>query len=218
MRVCIALIVSLAACSSSKPKGDECQQMVDKSAKVLDEIAKLRNRSLTADDRTKLVAQCREGLAAGKRDPSMDCVLAAKSDAEIRDCYMKGFASYRTKSMEIEGKVALKGIGRIASEELVDKGAFPTGKVGPTPATPCCQQPDQQCAPNAADWSDPIWQALFVEQDRPFRFQYSYESDGKTFTATAVADLACDGNVTTHTVTGAIDASGQPTITNSWGD
>ncbi|MBA3392649.1 MAG: hypothetical protein H0T89_08400 [Deltaproteobacteria bacterium] len=196
----------------SKQQADECQRVIDKSKNALSEISRLRGKELSADDRKLLVEQCRKSLKAGKREPSVDCVLAAKDDAHVRDCYMKGFESYIERSKSTEAKLQLNRIGKAAKVAFIEKAAYPAGKVGPTPATPCCQQPGKQCAPVAADWAVPVWQALELQIDEPFRFQYSYESDGKTFTATAVGDLACDGNLTTHTATGTVTADGNPQV------
>ncbi|MDQ3366232.1 MAG: hypothetical protein M3680_12465 [Myxococcota bacterium] len=206
--------LSLVASGCSKSGGgDECQRAIDKSWTVLLEMARLRGRELDAADRKTVVEQCRKAMKEGKRDPAMTCVLAAANEAAVRDCYMKGFASYAAKSKAIEARVALNGIGRSAKDAFVEKGGFPVGKVGPSPATPCCQQPGQTCAPNPADFADPVWQALYFELSSPARFQYRYESDGKTFTATAVGDLACDGTLTTETVTGSVGADGTPQVT-----
>ncbi len=196
----------------SKKQADECQRVIDKSKNALSEISRLRGKELGAADRKVLVEQCRKALEAGKRDPSVDCVLAAKDDAHVRDCYMKGFESYVERSKSAEAKLQLNRIGKAAKVAFIEKAAYPVGKIGPTPATACCQQPGKQCAPVAADWADPVWQALELQIDVPFRFQYSYESDGKTFTATAVGDLACDGRLTTHTATGTVTADGNPQV------
>lgn len=106
----------------------------------------------------------------------------------------------------------LNRIGKSAKVAFITNAEYPTGRAGPTPATPCCAQPDKQCAPAAADWANPIWQALDFRIDDPFRFQYSYESDGKTFTATATGDLACDGKTTTLTARGIITDDGSPQV------
>jgi hypothetical protein len=47
--------------------------------------------------------------------------------------------------------------------------------------------------------------------DEPFRYRYSYESDGQTFTATAVGDPDCDGKPGTYTLTGSVD-NGNPKV------
>jgi hypothetical protein len=209
MKLAIALVAIAAGCSK---KADECQRVIDKSAAPLTEIARLRGKELTADDRKTLVDQCRKALAKGQRDPSVDCVLAAKTDAMVRDCYMKGYEQYLARSKSTEATLMLNKLAKSAKTAFVTNAAYPTGSAGPTPATPCCAQPDKRCAPNPADWADPTWRALDVSIDEPFRFQYSYQSDGKTFTATAVGDPACDGKTVTHTAKGAVTADGTPQV------
>jgi hypothetical protein len=209
-RPLLGALLLLAACSKSS--GDECQRMMDKSAPVLGDMARLRGREIGDADRKKLVAHCRTSLKEGKRDPAMDCVLAASTDTAVRDCYIKGFESYAQKAKKTEAELQLNKLGKSAKVEFMVNDAFPVGKVGPTPATPCCAQPDKKCAPDPQAWADPVWQALEFQIDEPHLFQYSYESDGKTFTATAVGDLACDGKPTTHTATGTVTADGTPQV------
>src|SRR6266478_1926075 len=63
------------------------------------------------------------------------------------------------------------------------------------------------------DWtSDPVWTALEFQIDEPNLFHYSYESDGKTFKATAVGDLDCDGKPSTYTLDGKSE-NGNPSVT-----
>jgi hypothetical protein len=53
-----------------------------------------------------------------------------------------------------------------------------------------------------------VWQALDFALDEPHLYRYSYESDGKAFTAKAVADLDCDGVEVAYVLTGKLDADG----------
>jgi len=114
-----------------------------------------------------------------------------------------------------EAKLRLDQIGQHAKRAAVaGTGGFPTGTAGPTPSTPCCQSADKKCPANGADWNDPIWQALDMRVDDPSYFQLTYTSDGKTFTATAVGDPQCTGEVQTWTARGSIE-NGGPTFTIS---
>jgi hypothetical protein len=108
------------------------------------------------------------------------------------------------KSKATEAKVQLQKLELFARNSFAMNGALPAGTVGPTPTTPCCQQPGQRCAPNVADWNG-LWQTLEFALSDPFQFQYSYQSDGSTFTATAVGDLDCSGTPVTFTLTGTIE-------------
>jgi hypothetical protein len=55
----------------------------------------------------------------------------------------------------------------------------------------------------ASAWAAiPAWAALELQIDPPFQFQYSYQSDGATFTAQAVGDVRCDGHPVTYTIEG----------------
>lgn len=51
----------------------------------------------------------------------------------------------------------------------------------------------RQVHTRAGDLGAPAVAALEFQTDQPHFFQYSYRSDSKTFTATAVGDIDCDG-------------------------
>ncbi|MGE0866991.1 MAG: hypothetical protein AB7P03_00405 [Kofleriaceae bacterium] len=85
---------------------------------------------------------------------------------------------------------------------------FPVGKTPLTPANVCCTYPEHKCPAGGTVWNAPIWKQLGFQIDEPGLFQYSYESDGKVFTARAVTDLDCDGVTIEHTLKGWI-ANGQ---------
>lgn len=122
---------------------------------------------------------------------------------------------YVRRSKLIEAKLQLGRLSKWAKVEYIERDAFPAGTVGPTPATPCCKHDKGVCVPDPATWQDPVWRALDFTIDDPFRFQYSYTSDGKTFTATAIGDVQCDGQPVTLTVRGGLDQAGEPVIDDS---
>ena len=112
-----------------------------------------------------------------------------------------------------EAELRLNELGTKAKKAFYRAdNAFPTGTVGPTPATPCCQNADHWCQPNPADWGDPVWQQLDFRLDDRYLGQYSYQSDGKTFTATAVVDPGCAGEPKTWQLRGEIK-NGEPALT-----
>lgn len=210
MKRIVLLSLLLVACS--KKSSDKCERVIDKSMKVLGEIAALRGAKLGAADKKELVAQCRKAAKAGHPDPQIDCVLAAADDAGVRKCYIQGYENYLERSKEIEAKLQLTSLGKLAKAAFVENNEFPKGKVGPTPATPCCGEQIKQCVPTDTTWSDPVWQSLGFAVEGAFLFQYSYESDGKTFTATATGDVGCTGKPTTTTLTGKVGADGAPEL------
>jgi hypothetical protein len=110
-----------------------------------------------------------------------------------------------------EAQVQLKILGDRAKKEFMRDNAFPAITVGPTPSKACCDQPDKVCAPAEADWNGTDWEQLHFKVTDPSHFQYSYTSDGKTFTATAVGDPACDGHKVTWSAIGSV-TGGEPTI------
>jgi hypothetical protein len=100
-----------------------------------------------------------------------------------------------------EAALQLRSIEKKAKMSHAEKGAFPTGNSGLTPAKDCCSSGGKCTTPESA-WTGP-WRALGFHIDEPHAYQYSYESDGKTFTAKAVG---CGDNAGTHTVSGHTEA------------
>src|SRR5204863_3396499 len=152
-RLC-AIAIVVGGCS--KKASDDCVRVVEKSSKVLGEIAAMRNVKFGDKEREQVTAQCREAVKAGRKDPQMACVLAAKDDAGVRDCYMKGFEQYVERSKTSEAKIQLSHIGKSAKAYAETTGAFMKGKVGPTPATPCCSEQSKQCVADDKTWADPV--------------------------------------------------------------
>jgi hypothetical protein len=57
-----------------------------------------------------------------------------------------------------------------------------------------------------------VWTELDFEIGEETHYRYTYESDGFTFTATAIGDLDCDGKVAIWTLAGSV-VDGNPTVT-----
>lgn len=119
------------------------------------------------------------------------------------------FMDYTHKSKGSESELMLTKLEREADRYAIEHGEFPRAAAPLTPATPCCDgDPKRRCF-DAQSWQSPAWQELDFSIDRPHRFQYSYESDGKTFTGRAVGDLDCDGSTITYEIRGVISDSGR---------
>jgi hypothetical protein len=124
----------------------------------------------------------------------------------------KAFDDYANKAKGTEAKVMLDKLQKRAKQVVASTGKFPRGSVPLTPATPCCAGKDHQCVPTAADWANPVWRTLEFRIDDPHRFQYDYESDGKTATIRAIGDPECSGKLVTYEAHGNI-VNGAPTFT-----
>ncbi len=112
-----------------------------------------------------------------------------------------------------EAEINLNAINKAADAEYAETAQYPVGTVGLTPSTSCCEQAGKKCQVVASDWNGvPVWDALGFEMTQPSFFQYSYTSDGKTFSAAAVGDLDCDGQTVTYSLEGAAP-NGSPTST-----
>jgi hypothetical protein len=91
---------------------------------------------------------------------------------------------------------------------------FPGPSVGPTPPLgACCRQDKGRCAPDAALWEQPVWQALNFEVSDPHYYSYEYvvSDDGQSFAARAFGDLDCDGVYSTFALSGHVD-DGDPSV------
>ena len=160
----------------------------------------------TASDGKALDA-CMKGPAKLTQDQS-DKLL--KAMAGVVDSASPGATKqYLDKSKATEAKLGLNKISKAAKLYFIEIAKFPMGNAATLPATACCSQPDHKCAPSK-DWAtDPVWKQLDFTIDEPTRFQYAYQSDGLTFTATAVGDLDCDGHAKTYTMKGS-SSNGSP--------
>lgn len=123
------------------------------------------------------------------------CLLVVLTACKAADDYVK-------KGKMSEAKLMLNKLSKAAKAQAIERGMFPVGKVGPTPSEDCCKHPGGKCPVDPKQWQTPPWTDLDFQIDDPHLFRYSYESDGKTFTATAVGDLDCDTSMVTYTATG----------------
>jgi len=117
------------------------------------------------------------------------------------------FMDSMSKAKRVESDVMLMKIQHAAERYAVENGAFPRDSAPLTPAVSCCERPSHKCL-DAQSWQVPAWQQLDFSIDHPHYFQYSYESDGKSFVAKAVGDLDCDGDTVTYEISGTLDSAG----------
>ena len=77
-----------------------------------------------------------------------------------------------------------------------------------TPAATCCNRPGDKCIPVEADWQTNTWQSLQFGVSDPHYFRYEFASTGSgggntsSFTARALGDLDCDGQLSTFEMIG----------------
>lgn len=121
------------------------------------------------------------------------------------------FMDYEKKSRKPEAPLQLARLGRNLEAIGHADGKLPKGTVALTPARSCCETGVKCDEPTA--WQQPLWQELDFSLDAPHLFRYSYESDGRSFTAKAVADLDCDGIEITYVMKGTLDAQGNLSTT-----
>ncbi len=139
--------------------------------------------------------------------------------------------TYRSKSTEAD--VTLRDLWtRVRGYRITEH--TPPGAMSPlspqfpdstpiTPAGTCCgvSGTGGKCAPNAAFWSHPTWEALNFAEETSHFYRYEITTDNasspNSFTVTAYGDLDCDGVESTFYETGVVNAkeevlgSGTPT-------
>ena len=141
--------------------------------------------------------------------------LPVQSFGIIAAIAIPAYLAYLKGERRPEPERALDRLGKNATAYRIARGKFPVGKAGPTPKRSCCENKRTlMCRGADPAWArDRVWSALEFAMEEDHRFRYSYQSDGKTFSATAVADLDCDGaGVTRFTLTGKIGADGTPVV------
>ncbi|HVK77861.1 MAG TPA: hypothetical protein VM734_31360 [Kofleriaceae bacterium] len=151
-------------------------------------------------------------LQAGELGPTLPAAVAGMVAAVA----LPAFVDYQQRGRLGEAELNLRAIARSARAYHAYEGGFPPGTVPLTPNTPCCARPEQQCD-DPSVWYQPVWDQLDFLAPPPHRFQYSYTStDGRSFVATAVGDLDCDGELDPgdrHELRGEIDATGAARLT-----
>jgi hypothetical protein len=116
------------------------------------------------------------------------------------------------KRKRSEAVVALERIAAAATEHATKHGKFPLGTGTPAPSKGCCGQDRNKCQVEPAAWQTAPWLELGFSQTSAHLFQYTYESQGTTFYATAIGDLDCDGTPAHFELRGAIE-NGKPQTT-----
>jgi type II secretory pathway pseudopilin PulG len=130
------------------------------------------------------------------------------------------YLQYMKKSKETEASLQLNKIGKSLKRYYGENGKFPIGDAKTLPDFPTCcglsgtgAGVDGRCPNDPASWSkDKIWSAIEFGIDEPTTYRYTYHSDGKTFTATAIGDTDCDGEFAKYELTGSAPG-GVPELT-----
>lgn len=189
----IAAVV-IAGCSGEP----SCKDVVDHVAKIGDE------QLAGGKERDKAIAECEQMKLSAE---TKKCLMKASTPEDLSACIPEPdeVADYKKQARTSEAKVQLKKIEMNAKVAHVTNAEFPKGKAALTPEKPCCESQNAKCSPRPDAWmKQAVWKDLDFQIDEPHRFQYSYESDGKTLTARAVGDLDCDDVKVTYELKGEI--------------
>ncbi len=198
---------ALLACSNGKDSpsptapADACQRFVDTT------LAAFKRTTMPGVDgalaRGPAIESCRKD--ASLRDTTtFACVLAASTDAVVRDCFL---TPPRPRNPEVEPDEPRAQLERIASGVRAfhaTNGVLPGGIVFLAPGIACCEHAGGLCR-SAECWGHPLWMSIGFKLELPHRFQYTYKSEGDDaaptrVVATAVGDPACDGKVVTYSL------------------
>lgn len=118
--------------------------------------------------------------------------------------YLKNIKKSKTTEATLHIKKIQEGALSYYHEENVKSGSavpiarqFPDTAAVPTaPALEACCP--NKCAPNAALWADPTWQALKFSVDDPHYYSYSYTHDAVSVASGATAQALADGTTPTE--------------------
>jgi len=202
----------VGACGS---KGDECQQFVDKSRTVLEEMAKSAGTSLTSEQVTAMVKQCRDRGGDHREDKALfDCVLAANGQPAVAACWEAGMKAYRDTASsgraggdrqkppwQRDAEIVLNRLAKNAKAYFLMSGAFPEGSAPLSPA--CCGQPQHRCDSSTIPFTG-VWEQLEFRIDENHHLQLSYEGTKDSFTVKALLDVDCDEEKIEYTVVGKV--------------
>jgi prepilin-type N-terminal cleavage/methylation domain-containing protein len=139
------------------------------------------------------------------------------------------FLDYMKRSKATEAGEQLNAIGKLQKRAYGDNSSFTQGTATALPVAVatgggvCCggksvaslTTPDNKCPADAAAFkSDAAWGAMGFAVGEPAAYQYTFTSSTATaFTSTAMGDTDCDNVVATFTLTGTLDAAGNPSVT-----
>jgi hypothetical protein len=105
-------------------------------------------------------------------------------------------------SSKSEAEANLETIEHALKARFDKVGAFPTGRVGPTPPIVCCNQPEKECGDDPTAWQLPLWTEVGFSVKGKHRFVYTYEGNATSYTVTAEGDLDCDKTGSKYVLTG----------------
>ena len=133
------------------------------------------------------------------------------------------FLDYMKRSKATEADEQLNAISRLQKRYYGDYSSFTTGTSAVLPApvsSSCCAASTGQgggidtnkCPPTPSLFrADSVWGAMGFAVGEPALYNYQFNGTSATaFTAKATGDVDCDGTLATFTLTGTLDAAGNP--------
>jgi hypothetical protein len=213
MRIALAAIVVLAACSKDPPATTPIPAEDTTAAATADAAPEVAEATPDAAEAPAGPTSCDQIVARlAELGDEMDdcddgrhtaddaaCYLAAKDLAATWPCFLAVAArNVQTDAKELQARIV-----DAATSHATAHGAFPTGKTGLVPKKSCCKAKGRICHHAAATWRKGLWPTLLPEGVEATVFQVSYASKGgDQFELRLVADLDCDADLLVWAVTG----------------
>ena len=104
----------------------------------------------------------------------------------VRRMFDSAVAYYESEHAASDGAIIAK---QFPDDDGSNGGA---GGGSVTPASKCCINPGEKCAPQPSIWNHPTWSALNFSVDDPHYYQYRAGGGRIDFDVGAVGDLDCD--------------------------
>jgi hypothetical protein len=197
--------------ATAAPAADDCPQLVDKLYAALPELAK-------GTVRDKVIADCRKDFDAHGHDPMTNCIRAAATTPAVLACMgadAEAAAPAAPRERLSEAALYLNKIGKSMKRYFGETGAYPIGRIGPTPSQPCCSNAAHKCpwsSPTAKDWLDGPWKELEFAIEEPTSYQFTFDGDAKHATITAIGDPDCKDPTKTWKLEATLSSGGNPIL------
>ena len=238
----LAAAAGMNGCSSPASSGDNCERGITKADHLFAQAFKLAadrkygpynhpadsKKYGPAEHATK-VSDCRlrdreysDCLLADKDDvtpysecrmhdrPYSECLLAAKDDDAMIACM-----EYIKPSKTAEAGRLVREIATKTAAYYANNGRLPrTPTIDPDEAACCCVGGIEKIEPNPARWKRSPWSDIGFKIDVPTYYWVTLEVSSDAFLARAYGDLDCDGALSTFTMMGDIDDSGEMRVAN----
>ena len=196
------------------PKNDSARKLMLQGLE-----AKYQGKTKEYEDALGVLAKQYAGTRYGKVLENKEPGLLGKLFTGILAAVaVPAFLKYHQRNQQAEAYENLSKMAMGARVAYLASGATKKGKhsfpatVAWTPAAPCCKTAGGSCVPGNKTWTNPTWATLRFKLSVPHRFQYRFVNKGKSFSAEARVDPACNGTFTLLRMEGKLTDDGSVAI------